>query len=122
MNRQASSVLKLAAAALLVSVAAIGCAKHDSGAGIQAAPTQQAQEAQAAPATQPVVAPVTTPVPAETAQPDATAGPADGSAAPVTAGNPVATADPVDTSISNLDQLIKGIENSLNTSDSGGGE
>jgi hypothetical protein len=58
-----------------------------------------------------------TPLPAD-------AGPADASPSVGTTGVPPATADPLDSSLSNLDQLLNGIDNSISNSDAGatGGE
>jgi hypothetical protein len=109
-DRQASSVTRLAAVALLVGIAVIGCARHDGAvvpAGSTPAP-QASQVDQAAPT--PTDAAVDSAAPTDSASPSPSDVPSPSAAA-------AATPDPLDSEISNLNNLINGVNSSL----SGGG-
>jgi hypothetical protein len=102
-NRQLSSVTRLAAVALLFGIAVVACGKPNDAAGGQPAgptPTVQQSQADQAPAT---------------LAPTPTSAPTDSAAA-------AATADPLDAQLSNLDTLLNGVNGSLSGSDASGGE
>ena len=102
-NRQLSSVTRLAAVALLFGIAVVACGKPNDAAGGQPAgptPTVQQPQADQAPAT---LAPTPT-------------------SAPTDSASAAATADPLDAQLSNLDTLLNGVNGSLSGSDASGGE
>jgi hypothetical protein len=116
-NRRLTSVTRLAATALLVGIAVMACGKpNDAAGGRPAGPTPTVQQSQADPAAA-TLAP--TPISAATES----AAPSD---APT--NSPAATAagagasDPLDAQLSNLDNLLDGINGSLSGSDTSGGE
>ncbi len=118
MNRQASSAARLASTLLIVGLVALACGRHDVSQGTPPAgqtPTAVASAVAATPNTAPTVLPSDTP--------EAPA--ASDSATPATSYSPPATADdPVTGEIQSIDQLIKGIDGSVSSADSGtnGGE
>jgi hypothetical protein len=116
-DRHSSSVTRLAAVALLVGVAVVGCARHN-GAETTAAPTPAAQSSQ-------VVQIASTPEPTATDIPALTdsASPGDSADPNATAAAP-ATPDPLDSELSNLNTLINGVNSSVSSGDAGtsGGE
>jgi len=110
-HRQVSSVTRLAATALLVGLAVVGCARHgDSGTAQPAdqstvpAAAQPSEVAQSAP----TLAPTPAPTPASTDSP---------APSPTKAATPTnaaaATADALDGQLSNLDNLLNGVNGSL---------
>jgi hypothetical protein len=106
-NRRLTSVTRLAATALLVGIAVMACGKpNDATGGRPAGPTPTVQQSQADPAAA-TLAP--TPIGAATDSPAATAAGAGAS-------------DPLDAQLSNLDNLLDGINGSLSGSDTSGGE
>ena len=113
-HRQASSVTRLAAVALLVGIAVIGCAKHD-GAATPAGSTPLVQASQVDQTT-----PAPTPAASDTAAPTDSASPSPSS----DAGAPATTPDPLVNEINTLNNLINGINSSLSGGDAGtsGGE
>jgi hypothetical protein len=123
LNGQVGSAARVGVAALLVGMVAMGCAGHDGGAtggSPSSTPAAQATRTDSAATVTPRQAETAidvTPLPAD-------AGPADASPSVGTTGVPPATADPLDSSLSNLDQLLNGIDNSISNSDAGatGGE
>src|ERR1035437_1094299 len=94
-HRQVSSVPRLAAAALLVGLAVVGCARH-GGSGTAQPADQSTVPAAAQPSEVAQSAPTLAPTPA-----------------------PTATPDPLDGQLSNLDNLLNGINGSLSGSDAG---
>ena len=116
-HRQASSATRLAAVALLVGIAVIGCAKHD-GAATPAGETPVAQASQVDQTT-----PSPTPVASDTAGPTDSASPIPSSDAGASAGA-AATPDPLANEINALNNLINGVNSSLSGGDAGtsGGE
>ena len=111
MNRQVSLTTRLAATVLLVGVAVVGCGHGNAGSSQVAGSTPTAQSSQvdqAGPSTSPDVSPSAT----DSAAPSASA----------MAVNPVATPDPLDSPLNNVNQLLNGINSSLQDSGSGGGE
>jgi len=117
-NRPVRSVTTLSAAALLLGMAVVGCAGHNGGA--VNGPAGSPPVAQAA-RTGATVPPVPTSAPTTA---DATATPADATPSAGSTGAPNATADPLDNLLTNLDQLLNGLNGSLSGSDTGtsGGE
>jgi hypothetical protein len=115
-HRQVSSVTGLAAVALLVGIAVIGCAKHD-GAPATAGSTPAAVSSQV---DQPTFA--LTPDASDTPAPADSASPSPSSDA--AASNAPATPDPLDSEINALNNLINGVNGSVSGSDTGasGGE
>jgi cytoskeletal protein RodZ len=123
-DRQLSSVTRLAVVALLVGVAAIGCGNRSAAtppASIGSTPAPQATAVD-----QPTATLASTPT--DSATDAASTAPTD-SAAPsattVTGGsNPQPTTDPVTTDITNLNNIINGINGSVSGGDAGtsGGE
>ena len=116
-HRQASSVTRLAAVALLVGIAVIGCAKHD-GAATPAGSTPAAvssQVDQTTPAPVQVVSDSATPTDSAVPSPSSDAG---------TSAAPAATPDPLVNEINSLNNLINGVNGSLSGGDAGtsGGE
>ena len=117
MNRQLTSVTRFAATALLVGIAAMACGKpNDAAGGRPAGPTPTVQQSQADPAAA-TLAP--TPISAATDSPAPT-GAATDSPAATAAG--AGASDPLDAQLSNLDNLLDGINGSLSGSDTSGGE
>ena len=121
MNREVNSIVRLAAVALLVGVAAIGCAGQRGAGASQPAQTPATQQSQAAAAT-PTLTPTpaaqtTSPTPAQTVSPTPTA------TARATSSS-AATPDPLDGQLSNIQNLLNGMNSSLSGSDAGttGGE
>jgi hypothetical protein len=116
-DRHCSSVTRLAALALLVAAAVIGCARHDgAGTAAVATPTSQSsQVVQTAPTPEPTA--TDAPAPTEAAVPSESA-----DANPTTAA--AATPDPLDNELSNLNSLINGVNGSVSNGDAGtaGGE
>jgi len=117
-NLQVRSATRLALTALLLGAAAVGCAGHAaSGAGGPAVSATTAQPGRpdrtmptlAATPNDSVAADATTPGPTTAAGETAAAGP---------------TADPLNSQLSNLDDLLNGIDSSLSASAAGasGGE
>jgi hypothetical protein len=100
-NRQLSSATRLAATALLVGIAVVGCARHDAGSG-PTAPVAQPSQAAAAPtlAPNPTQAAISTGTPAAT-------------------DTATTTPDPLDSQLTNLQNLLNGIDSSLSGSDAG---
>ena len=121
MNRQVISITRLAATALLVGIAVVGCAKQGSGAGQPTGSTPAALASHVASMAS-TLAP--TPVGVATESPAATDTAATDTAAPVGTTAPNATADPLDGSFSDLGNLLNGINSSLSGADAGasGGE
>jgi hypothetical protein len=106
LNRQVSLTTRLAATALLVGVAVIGCGHGNAGSTQTATPAAQSSQIdQAGPSV----------------SPDASASASD-SAVPSAAINPAATPDPLDSPLNSVNQLLNGINSSLQDSGSGGGE
>ena len=109
MNRQISLTTRLAAAALLVGVAVIGCG-HGNAASTQAAgftPAAQSRPVnQASPSTSPSASATDSAVPS----------------ASTVAVDQAATPDPLDSPLNSVNQLLNGINSSLQDSGSGGGE
>jgi hypothetical protein len=116
-----SPVTRLAAVTLLVGIAAVGCARHDgsvtSGQSQTTTPARQSQAAQASPTVAPVAVATDTPAPSESAGPIATG---------QTGANPgvAETQDPLDGELTNINNLVNGIDGSISGSDAGpaGGE
>lgn len=124
MNRQASTVTVLAAAAMLFGAAVVGCARHEGGATTAPAASIQAAQATQAEAT---ATPAATIVDATPGATDSAPSPQPTDAAVPTAPSGVtaaATPDPLDGQLANIDQLINGVNGSLSGSDAGtsGGE
>ena len=116
---QLSSVTKLAAAALLVSLSVVACGRpNDAGGNTAADSTPVAQQSQADPGAA-TLAP--TPIDAATSAPAPSGAPTDSAAAAAPSGA-AGTADPLDTQISNLENLLNGVNGSLSGSDTSGGE
>ncbi len=120
-----SSVTKIAATALLVSIAAVGCARHD-GAGSGQPPASTPPSAVAAQATTPPTLGDPT-APAQLSIDQPTAGTSTGPATsiqPVAANAAAATPDPLDAQFSNLNDMLNGLNSSLSASDpaTSGGE
>jgi negative regulator of sigma E activity len=102
MGQKATSVTRLAATALLVGVAVLGCANHNgTRAGQPAVPAPVAQPSQ-------VVGP--TPTPVDSAAPN----PAN---APGATAAPAAASDSVDSQISDLEKQLNAIDGSLSGGD-----
>jgi hypothetical protein len=118
-NRQVISITRLAATALLVGIAVVGCAKQGSGAGQPTGSTPAALASQVAPVAS-TLAP--TPVGVATESPAATDTAATDTAAPVGTTTPNGTADPLDGSFSDLGNLLNGINSSLSGAGASGGE
>ncbi len=115
MNRRLTSVTRLAATALLVGIAVMACGKpNDAAGGRPAGPTPTVQQSQADPAAA-TLAP--TPISTATYSDAAAASPASAATA---AG--AGAGDPLDAQLSNLDNLLNGINESLSGSDTSGGE
>jgi hypothetical protein len=117
-NRHLSSAGRLAATALLVGVAVVACGRPNGAAQTQptAAPTaQQSVADQPAATVQPTAADAATDTPTPTA---GATDPTGASSAPAA----VTTADPLDAQLSNLDNLLNGVNGSLSGSDASGGE
>lgn len=116
-HRQVSSVTRLAAVALLVGIAVIGCAKHD-GAVATAGSTPAAVSSQV---DQPTAAP--TPTVSDAAAPTDSASP-DPSSDAMASDAPAVTPDPLDSEINTLNNLINGVNGSVSGGDPGasGGE
>lgn len=102
MDRQVSPVTRLAAVALLVGIAVIGCAKHE-GAVVPAGSMSAVQSSGVNEAAA---------TPAESAAPTDSASPSPSSEASPTAAA-AATPDPLDGLFSNLNNLINGVNSSL---------
>ncbi|HEX7497079.1 MAG TPA: hypothetical protein VF344_01245 [Candidatus Limnocylindrales bacterium] len=119
MNSQLSSVTRLAATALLVGLAVVACGRPNDAGGNQTADStpvvQQSQADQAAASLVP------TPMDAATDAPAPADAPTD-SAAAAAPSAATGTADPLDTQISNLENLLNGVNGSLSGSDTSGGE
>jgi hypothetical protein len=114
-NRQLTSVTRLAATALLVGLVAVACGQPgDATTGQPAVSTPAAQQSQADQAAA-TLAP--TPISALTDSAAAATSPASAATA---AG--AAAGDPLDAQLSNLDSLLNGINGSLSGSDTSGGE
>src|ERR1035437_5787710 len=116
-HRQVSSVTRLAAAALLVGLGGVGCRGHGGSGTAQPAyqstvpsAEQPSEVAQSAPTLAPTPAP--TPAPTDSPAPSPM-----NAAAPTNAA--AATPDPLDGQLSNLDNLLNGINGSLSGSDAG---
>ena len=105
-NRPVRSVTTLAAAALLLGMAVVGCAGHNGGAVNGPAGSPPVAQTARTGATEP---PVPTPAP--------TATPADATPSAGSTGAPNATADPLDALLTNLDQLLNGLNGSLSGSE-----
>ena len=125
MNRLPTSVGRLAAMALLVGIAVMACGEPNDAAGGRPAgstPTAQQNPADQAAAT---LAPTPMDAATESAAPsDApTISPASAaSSAAATTAPGAAAGDPLDAQLSNLDNLLNGINGSLSGSDTSGGE
>ena len=113
MNRQVSLTTRLAATALLVGVAAVGC----SGRGGHTATTQPVAPT---PTAQPSL--VDQASPSISAVPSASDTDTSVPSASAVAVNQVASPDPLDSPFNDLNQLINGINGSLQDAGSGGGE
>jgi hypothetical protein len=111
LNRQLSLTTRLAATVLLVGVAVVGCGRGNAEPSQVAGPTPAAQSSQGDQAG-PSISPDASPSATDSAAPSASA----------VAVNPVATPDPVDSPLNNVDQLLNGINSSIQDSGSGGGE
>jgi hypothetical protein len=108
MGQKAASVTRLAATALLVGVAVLGCANHNgTGAGQPAVPATAAQPSQIVGAT-----PTLTPIPVASAAPNATN-------APGATAAPAAASDSIDSQLSDLEKQLNGINGSLSGGDAG---
>jgi hypothetical protein len=119
LNSQLSSVTRLAATALLVGLAVVACGRpNDSGGNQTAGSTPVAQQSQADQAAA-TLAP--TPMDAATSVPAASDAATDSAAAAVPSAAAWA-ADPLDTQLSNLENLLNGVNGSLSGSDTSGGE
>jgi hypothetical protein len=116
-DRHSNSVTRLAAVALLVGAAVIGCARHD-GAGTAAVSTPTSQSSQVV-----QTAPTPEPTATDSPAPIEAAVPSDSADANPTAVAP-ATPDPLDSELSNLNTLINGVNGSVSNGDAGtaGGE
>jgi hypothetical protein len=110
------SVALLAATALLIGSAAVGCARNNGGAGTTAGSSIAVQATPAAVAT----ASAPTPIPPV----ETTASPSNATPSVVPTDAAPATADPIDSALLGLDQLLSGVNSSLSGSDtaSSGGE
>jgi hypothetical protein len=107
MGQKAASVTRLAATALLVGVAVLGCARHDgAGAG------QPAVSAPAAGPSQVVQTQTLAPTPVDSAPPN----PTD---APGATAAPTAASDSIDSQLSDLEKQLNGINGSLSGGDAG---
>ena len=114
-NRQPTSVTRLAATALLVGVAVMACGQpNDATGGRPAGPTPTVQQSQA---DQAAATPAPTPISALTDSAAAATSPASAATA---AG--AAAGDPLDAQLSNLNILLNGVNGSLSGSDASGGE
>lgn len=119
MKYQLSSVTRFAATALLVGLAVVACGRPNEAGGNQTPDsTPVAQQSQADQAT-PTLAP--TPTDAATSVP-APSDAATDSAAAAAPSAAAGTADQLDTQISNLENLLNGVNGSLSGSDTSGGE
>jgi len=113
-DRKAISVARLAVVALLVAMAAVGCANRGGNGAVQPAgyplPTAQSSQGDTAAST-----PTPTPVDSATTDPANDPGATDA---------PDATADFLAGDLSDLDRVLSGINNALSGSDPGpsGGE
>lgn len=117
-KRPTGPIARLAATALLVGIAAVGCAGHD-GPGHAGSIPAQPSPAVAAPAN------ASTPIVTVTDTP-ATSGPAAAGQSPASGltNAPAATPDPLDGQLSDINNLINGVNGSLSGADAGtsGGE
>lgn len=125
MNRPASYVIKLGATVLLFGAVAVGCTGHDRGAAsgpTSSSPAATALQTDAAEALQPTPSPTAVDATAPSHSP--TDSPTDSPTATRTPSAPGATADPLDTTFSDLDQLLSGVNGALSGSDAStsGGE
>jgi hypothetical protein len=121
-NRPIGSVARLAATALLVGIAAVGCARHD-GSGTAQASSPPAAQPSGAVATAPANAP--TPVATVADSPVASGSAATSqSPAPVPTGAPAATPDPLDSQLTDINNLLDGVNGWLSGADAStsGGE
>jgi hypothetical protein len=117
-NRQASSVVRLASALLIAGIVAVACGRSSGGQGALQSGTDPAAAAS------PVAASLN-PAPSAVTPEDLTAPGASDSTAPGASYAPPATAnDPVTGEIQSIDQLLKSIDGSLSGADPGtaGGE
>jgi hypothetical protein len=121
-NRQLRSVSRLAATALLVGVAVLACGRPNGAA--DNGPAASMPAAQQTTADQAAVTLATTPSDAAADSPtpsDAATDPTGATSAPaVTAA--AGTTDQLDSQLSNLDNLLNGVNGSLSGSDASGGE
>ena len=119
MDRQLSSIARLAAVALLVGLAAVGCAGNAHSA--TASPAVSTPESQPSQAEIAASTPSASPTVAVTAGPTQSGGPT--TAAGSTAA-PAPTTDPLSGQLSNLDNLLNGIDSSISggTAGASGGE
>jgi hypothetical protein len=116
---QLSSVTRLAATALLVGLAVVACGRpNDAGGNQTANSTPVAQQSQA---DQGAATLAPTPVDAATSVP-ATSDTTTDSAAAAAPSAAAGTADPLDNQLSNLQNLLNGVNGSLSGSDTSGGE
>jgi hypothetical protein len=111
LNRQLSLSARLAATALLVGVAVVGCGHGNAGSSQAAGSTPAPQSSQVDQAG-PSISPAVSATPTDSAVPTASS----------MAINPVATPDPLDSPLNSVNQLLNGINSSLQDSGSGGGE
>lgn len=115
MNRQFRPVTRLAATALLVGVAVLACSKPtDTGSSQPAGSTPTALQSQTDQAAATLV-----PAPSYAAT-DSAAASASPSADATAAG--AAAGDPLDTQLTDLDDLLNGVNGSLSGSDASAGE
>jgi hypothetical protein len=110
MQRTTSSVTKLALTALLVGIAAVGCAKNN-GAGAGTSTGQQATFVPAMPSDQ-ARATDSSPMAADSTAPDASADP-NASSAPGGAGTQI------DDQLNAIDQALSNLNGSLSGADAG---
>lgn len=134
MDRQVSSVARLATAALIVGMVVTACAGHGGAqatAGSTPAPATQAgqvDQAAAAASSPSAAAAAGSATPASSVIAGQSSGAASSGAASsgsaTTSGAPKATPDPLTGQISNLNNILNGINSSLSGSDAGtsGGE
>ena len=102
MGQKATSVTRLAATALLVGVAVLGCANHNGArAGQPAVPAPVAQPSQVVGPT-----PALPPTPVDSAAPNPTN-------APGATDAPAAASDSIDSQLSDLEKQLNGIDGSL---------
>jgi hypothetical protein len=120
-DRQISSVTRLAATALLVGLAVLGCARqggNEPGRQADAPAAGSALSSQVVQAA-PTLAPTDAPTPAAMVSPTPSGSAAPATNAPAQTDAPAATPDPLDGQLANINNLLNGINSSIAGSDAG---